>query len=416
MSSADFPADFYDELETRDPAAREAALFGALPAHLTGVKADAPYYRKLLKDIDPANISDRAALATLPVTRKSELVTIQSTGDPMGGMTTRPPGRLLRIFQSPGPTYDAEGFGVDWWNTARALYASGMRKGDIVHNTFAYHFTPAGVMMEAGAHAIGCAVFPAGVGNTELQVQAIHDIKPTAYTGTPSFLRILLEKADEMGKDVSSLKNACVGGEGLLPDLRAAIESHGVHCGQAYASADLGAIAYETPAREGLVVSENIIVEVVRPGTGEPVPDGEVGEVVVTPLRSGYPLIRFATGDLSAVMVGQSPCGRTNMRLKGWMGRADQTTKVKGMFVHPAQIAEINRRHPEITRIRAIVTQSNGVDVLTVKCAIDANGEKLVDALTQTVQNVCKLKGLVEIVAPDSLPNDGKVIEDARGS
>ena len=409
-------ADFYDDLEVQDPAEREAALFNALPGYLAAVSADAPYYQTLFKDIDPSSIADRAALAALPVTRKSALVDIQSAGNPLGGLTTLPPGQLLRIFQSPGPTYDAEGFGADWWNTARALYASGMRKGDIVHNTFAYHFTPAGVMMEAGAQAIGCAVFPAGIGNTELQVQAIHDIKPTAYTGTPSFLRIILEKADEMGKDVSSLRNACVGGEGLLPDLRAAIESHGVHCGQAYASADLGAIAYETSAREGLVVSENIIVEVVRPGTGEPVPDGEVGEVVVTPLRTGYPLIRFATGDLSAVMVGQSPCGRTNMRLKGWMGRADQTTKVKGMFVHPAQIAEIARRHPEISRIRAIVTQSDGKDALTVKCATAKGGDALRDALTQTIQNICKLKGLVEFVAPNSLPNDGKVIEDARDS
>lgn len=409
-------ADFYDDLEIRDPAARDVALFDALKSHLATVKAAAPYYQSLFKDIDPADITDHAALASLPVTRKSALVDIQSAGNPMGGMTTLPPGQLLRIFQSPGPTYDAEGFGVDWWNTARALYASGMRKGDIVHNTFAYHFTPAGVMMEAGAQAIGCAVFPAGVGNTELQVQAIHDIRPTAYTGTPSFLRIILEKANAMGKDVSSLKNACVGGEGLPPDLRAAIESHGIHCGQAYASADLGAIAYETPAREGLVVSENVIVEVVRPGTGEPLPDGEVGEVVVTPIRTGYPLIRFATGDLSAVMAGQSPCGRTNMRLKGWMGRADQTTKVKGMFVHPAQMAEVARRHPEITRIRAIVTQSDGTDVLTVKCAMNEGGDALKDALMQTVQNVCKLKGLVEIVGPDSLPNDGKVIEDARGS
>ena len=407
---------FYDDLETRDPAQREAALFAALPGHIRNACDKAPYYTKLLGDVDPTQITDRAALAALPVTRKSDLVNIQSAGDPLGGMTTLPPGQMKRIFQSPGPTYDIEGAGPDWWGMARALFASGFRAGDILHNTFAYHFTPAGVMLESGAHALGCAVFPAGVGNTELQVQAINDIKPAGYTGTPSYLKLLLEKAQEMGKDASSLKKACVAGEGLPPDLRKAIEDHGIHCGQVYASADIGNIAYESPAREGLIVDERHIVEVVRPGTGDPVADGEVGEVVVTVLRSDYALIRFAIGDLSLVLGGQSPCGRTNTRLKGWMGRADQTTKVKGMFVHPAQVAEIVRRHPVITRARVVVTNDGHADVMTVKCETDENGDALISALNTTIQNVCKLKGVAECVRPGSLPNDGKVIEDARHS
>lgn len=407
---------YYDDLEVRDPAAREEALFAKLPAHVQNARDKAPYFGNLLADVDPAAVTDRAALATLPVTRKSELVNIQSEGDPFGGMTTLAVGHLSRVFQSPGPTYDPEGYGRDWWGTARALYASGFRAGDVMHNTFAYHFTPAGVMLEAGAHALGCAVFPAGVGNTELQVQAIHDIKPTGYTGTPSFLKVILEKAAEMGRDTSSLKKACVAGEGLPPALRQEIEDHGVYCGQVYATADIGNIGYESEAREGLIVDERLIVEIVRPGTGDPVAEGEVGEVVVTVLRDDYPLIRFATGDLSKILSGTSPCGRTNIRLAGWMGRADQTTKVKGMFVHPAQVAEIVRRHPEIKRARVIVTHDGKTDVMTVKCEVAEGGDALIDRINETVQNVCKLKGQAECVAEDSLPNDGKVIEDARGS
>jgi len=405
---------FYDDLEVRDPAQREAALFAALPAHIESARYNAPYFRKFLADVDPAEITDRAALARLPITRKSELVNIQSEGDPLGGMTTLPVGQMLRIFQSPGPTYDIEGHGSDWWGTARALFASGFRKGDIVHNTFAYHFTPAGAMLEAGAHAIGCAVFPAGVGNTELQVQAIHDIKPAGYTGTPSFLKMILEKGVELGRDTSSLKKACVAGEGLPPSLRKEIEDYGIHCGQVYATADIGNIAYESEAREGLIVDERHIVEIVRPGTGDPVAEGEVGEIVVTVLRQDIPLIRFATGDLSKLLSGTSPCGRTNMRLAGWMGRADQTTKVKGMFVHPAQVAEIVRRHPEIKRARVVVTHDGKTDVMTVKCETGDDDPMLVDAVNATIQNVCKLKGVAECVAEGSLPNDGKVIEDAR--
>ncbi len=407
-------SDFYDELESRDPEAREKDAFKKVAEQVRHAKANAPYFKKLLADVDPAAVTDRAALAKLPVTRKSELVNIQSAGDPLGGLAVMPAGRLLRVFQSPGPTYDAEGFGPDWWGTARALYASGFRRGDVVHNTFSYHFTPAGMMMEAGAHAIGCAVFPGGVGNTELQVQAIHDIKPAGYAGTPSFLKIILEKAAELGKDVSSLKKACVAGEGLPPPLRKSIEDHGIHCGQVYATADLGAIAYESPAREGLIVDEHLLVEIVRPGIGDPVPDGEVGEVVATLFRPEYPLIRFATGDLSAVLPGASPCGRTNMRLKGWMGRADQTTKVKGMFVHPAQVAEVVKRHPGVKKARLVVAKDGDADVMTLRCEAAGDTAGLAERIAETIQNVCKLKGRAEIVQPGSLPNDGKVIEDAR--
>lgn len=405
---------YYDDLETRNPDERDAALFGALPGHIRHAQENAPYFGKLLADVNPVSVTDRGALAKLPVTRKSELVNIQSAGDPLGGMTTLAVGQLARIFQSPGPTYDPEGHGKDWWGTARALYASGFRKGDVMHNTFAYHFTPAGAMLEAGAHALGCAVFPAGVGNTELQVQAINDIKPTGYAGTPSYLKQLLEKADEMGCDTASLKKACVAGEGLPPALRADIEDRGIHCGQVYATADIGNIAYESEAREGLIVDERHIVEIVRPGTGDPVADDEVGEVVVTVLRTDYPLIRFATGDLSKTLSGPSPCGRTNMRLAGWMGRADQTTKVKGMFVHPAQVAEIVRRHREIRRARVVVTHDGKADVMTVKCEVADGGDALVDRINETIQNVCKLKGHAECVPEGTLPNDGKVIEDAR--
>lgn len=406
----------YDELEIRSADGREQDFFSALPSFLPEVIRDSKYYRDLFAEIDLDTVIDRSALAKLPVTRKSALHDIQTSGNALGGLLTIAEGSLARIFQSPGPTYDAEGKGDDWWGTARALHASGLRKGDILHNSFSYHMTPAGLMMETGAQAIGAAVFPAGIGNTELQVQAIHDVRATCYTGTPSYLKKILETAASMGKDISSLKNACVGGEGLMPDLRAAIEEHGIHCGQVYASADLGSVAYESVAREGLIVDERLIVEIVRPGTGDPVGEGEVGEVVVTVMRTGYPLIRFATGDLSAVLPGPSPCGRTNMRLKGWMGRADQTTKVKGMFVHPAQIAELVRRHPEIERARAVVSKMDDDDVLTVRCEAAAQDEDFVSKVTETILNVCKLRGTAEVHPVGSLPNDGKVIDDIRGT
>lgn len=408
------PAAFYDALETRDPETRERDLFARLSAHVAHAKKNAPYFANLLKDIDAGAVTDRKALAALPVTRKSDLVTIQKDDPPLGGLTAVRPGNLARIYQSPGPTYDAEGFGTDWWRVARGLYAAGFRKGDILHNAFSYHFTPAGMMLEEGAHALGCAVFPAGVGQTELQVRAIADIRPTGYSGTPSFLKTILEKAKEIGADHASLKKALVAGEALPPSLRADIQAYGVDLYQCYASADLGMIAYEGPPKDGFIVEESLIVEILRPGTGDPLPDGEVGEVVVTTFAADYPLIRFATGDLSAVASGRSACGRTNMRLKGWMGRADQTTKVRGMFVHPAQVADIVKRHPEIARARMVVDQADGKDTMTLMCESAQADPALAARIAETVQAVCKLRGEVSLVAANGLPNDGKVVEDRR--
>ncbi|UTW51266.1 AMP-binding protein [bacterium SCSIO 12827] len=408
----------YDDQETRTAEAREATLFEALRARLAQAKAKAPYYREVLSDIDPAGIIDRAALAKLPVTRKSELVDRQAPGHTLGGLTTVPDGRLRHIYQSPGPTYDADGQGADWWRMARGLYAAGMRAGDVLHNSFSYHLTPAGLMVDSGAQAINCAVVPAGVGNTELQVRAIEHIRPTAYCGTPSFLKLLLDKAAETGADVSSLAKAAVGGEPFLPDQRAACAAAGIDAYNIYASADIGLIAYESTAREGLVLEEGLILEIVTPGTGEPVEPGQVGEVLLTtPFNADYPLIRFATGDMSAVMAGVSPCGRTNTRIKGWMGRADQAAKVKGMFIHPRQIADILKRHPEIARARMVVDRRDGTDVMTLMCETTPPApDALAAALADTIQATCKLKGGVEFVPPGSLPNDGKVIDDRRGA
>ncbi len=403
--------EFYDHLETRDPEARDAALFDELPYQIANAKDNAPHYRAILADVEPNAIADRAALATLPVTRKSDLIEMQRKDLPFGGLSTVIRGSLVRIYQSPGPIYDLEGHDIDYWRTGRAFYAAGFRPFHVIHNTFSYHFTPAGAMVDSGARILGCAVFPAGVGNTELQLQAIQDIRPDYYAGTPSFLLTLLEKAREMGADTSSLKKASVAGEALPPALRTKIKALGVETYQWYGTADVGLIAYESPAMEGLIVDEGAIVEIVRPGTNDPVPDGEVGEVVVTTYSGEYPLIRFGTGDLSAVMPGRSPCGRTNMRLKGWMGRADQTTKVKGMFVHPAQVAEVTRRHPEIVRTRLVVGQEKGRDVMTLHC--ESHGADA-SAVAATLLAVCKLKGRVELTAPGTLPNDGKVIDDTR--
>jgi len=411
---------YFDDLETRSSDERESKLFAALGAQIANAKTNSSYFGTILKDVDPTQISSRQTLASLPVTRKSDLIEIQKKAYPLGGLTAAEPGKLKRIFQSPGPIYDPEGYGDDWWRTARALYAAGFRKGDIVHNTFAYHLTPAGVMMETGAAEIGCAVVPAGVGNSELQVHAIADIRPTAYAGTPSFLKILLAKAIEMGEDISSLRKSIVGGEALFPGLRKEIEDQGVNCQQIYATADLGNIAYESDAREGLIVDEGLIIEIVRPGTNDPVPEGEVGEVVATLFAPEYPLIRFGTGDLSAIMAGASPCGRTNMRLKGWMGRADQTAKVKGMFIHPAQIADVVKRHTEILKARLVIDQRDGTDVMTLSCevedpdAIVGSQNALASQIVETIQAVCKLRGDVGFAEPGSLPNDGIVIDDIR--
>lgn len=406
---------FYDVLETRDPAQREAALMAALPEQVALAKRRAPGYGVLFDKVDPDAVTSRVALASLPLTRKSDLPDRQAAAPPFAGLSTVATGRLHRIFASPGPIYDAEGSAPDYWRMARALFAAGVRAGDIVHNCFSYHFTPAGVMFETGAHALGCAVVPAGVGNTELQARALADIRPRVYVGTPDFLKTILEKSDALGLDASSIAIAHVSGGPLLPELRSVYEARGIAVSQSYGTADLGLIAYESEAREGLILDENILVEIVRPGTGDPVPAGEVGEVVVTSFSREYPLIRFATGDLSAVLAGPSPCGRTAPRIRGWLGRADQTTKVKGMFVHPRQIAEIVARHDEVIRARLTVTSEGGVDhmALMVECDAIDDGQ-LAHHISQTLQAVTKLRGTVRLVAVGALPNDGMVIQDDR--
>jgi phenylacetate-CoA ligase len=405
----------YDALETRDPELREQALMAALPQQVAHAKRHAPYFAALLEDIEPHAVTSRDALAALPVTRKSRLIQLQKAVPPFGGLATTSPGALARLFMSPGPIFDPEGRRPDYWRMARALFAAGFRAGDIIHNCFSYHLTPAGAMMETGAQALGCAVIPGGTGQTEQQVAAITALRPTGYVGTPSFLRIILDKGRELGADLSSLKRALVSAEAFPPALRNEVAGHGVAAVECYGTADLGLIAYETEAHEGLVVDEGIILELVQPGTGDPVAEGEVGEVVVTTLSADYPLIRFATGDLSAILPGQSPCGRTNTRIVGWKGRADQTTKVKGMFVHPEQVAEAVRRHPEITRARLVVSHDGHNDVITLKAeSLDSANPTLATRLAESLAAATKLKGAVELVPPGSLPKDGKVIEDIR--
>jgi phenylacetate-CoA ligase len=406
--------DHYDQLEVRDPAQRELAQFNLLPDLVRQAMTNAPGWAQHLKGIDAAAVSSRAGLAKLPVLRKSALKDLQAKAPPYGGFTTSPAGALARIFMSPGPIFEPEGFGEDWWRTARALFAAGMRKGDIVHNTFAYHLTPGGWILDAGARALGCAVIAAGPGNTEQQLEIIQYVRPTAYVGVPDYLKILLDKAKEAGKDASSIKKALVGGGALFPSLRAEYKERGIATYQTYATADVGIIAYESAALEGMIIDEGVIVEIVRPGTGDPLPAGEVGEVVVTTFNRDYPMIRFATGDLSAVLPGISPCGRTNMRITGWMGRADQTTKVKGMFVHPEQIAELGKRYGELGRLRLVVGRAGEQDTMTLRAEAASRDAGLQAKIAETLQAVTKLKGEVELVAPGSLPNDGKVIADER--
>ena len=403
---------FYDALETRDPAAREKDLFSRLPSALARAMS-APGWAEHLKGVDPKTVTSRAALAKLPVLRKADLPALQKAMPPFGGLALTPPGKLKRLLMSPGPIFEPEGHD-DAWGAARALYAAGFRSGDVVLNTFSYHLTPGGHIMDSGAQALGCAVIPAGVGNTEQQVEAIAHLKPSGYAGTPDFLKILLDTAAKSGKDASSLKRGLVSGAALPSSLRNELAGRGVDVLQAYATAEVGIIAYESHAREGLVVCENIILEIVRPGTGDPVPEGEVGEVVGTSFNPDYPMIRLATGDLSALLAGQSPCGRTNIRIKGWMGRADQTTKVKGMFVHAAHLAQVARRHPELGRVRLAVTRESEQDVMTLYAEYAGGAEGLGDAVAATLQSVTKLKGRVNLVKPGSLPNDGKVIADER--
>ena len=404
----------YDQLETRDPAQRELAQFNLLPDLVRHAMTHAPGWAAHLKGVDAAAVNSRQSLAKLPVLRKSALKDLQAKDPPFGGFATAPAGVLGRVFMSPGPIFEPEGRGEDWWRTARALYAAGIRKGDIVHNTFAYHLTPGGWILDAGARALGCTVIAAGPGNTEQQLDVIKYLQPNVYVGVPDYLKILLDKAKEAGRDASSFKKALVGGGALFPSLRAEYKARGIATYQTYATADLGIIAYESEALEGMIVDEGAIVEIVRPGTGDPLLAGEVGEVVVTTFNRDYPMIRFATGDLSAVLPGVSPCGRTNMRIKGWLGRADQTTKVKGMFVHPEQVAEVAKRHAGLGRVRLVVTRAGEQDVMTLRAEIANADAGLTAKLAQTLQALTKLKGEVELVAPGSLPNDGKVIADER--
>jgi phenylacetate-CoA ligase len=405
--------DHYDDLETRDPDARERDFFGRLP-DLVALALSAPGWAEHLAGIDANAVTSRAALAQLPVLRKSYLAALQSKRPPFGGFNVAAPGKMRRLLMSPGPIFEPERVGKDVWGSARALFAAGFRPGEVVHNSFAYHLTPGGFIMEAGAQALDCAVIPAGTGNTEQQVEAIAHFKPAGYLGTPDFLKILLDAATKAGKDASSLTHALVSGAALPHTLRQELAARGVEVLQCYATADLGVIAYESPAREGMITNETLLVEIVRPGTGDPVTAGEVGEVVVTSFNPDYPMIRLATGDLSAAMAGRSPCGRTNMRIAGWMGRADQTTKVKGMFVHPAAIAELGKRHPALGRVRLTVTRAGEQDVMTLLAETAAPTPALQEAVAATLQAVTRLRGEVRLVSPGSLPNDGKVIADER--
>jgi phenylacetate-CoA ligase len=413
--------DHFDKLETRVPEQREAELMAALPA-LVRRAQELPALGQVLTGVDAATVTSRAALARLPVTRKGELLDRQMASrktDPFGGFSAigwrgMKRSGATRVYQSPGPIYEPHGQSADYWRAGRALKAAGFEAGDLVHNSFSYHLTPGAWIMESGAHALGCTVFPGGVGNTELQLQAIVDLQPDAYCGTPSFLRILVEKAAETHTPIASIKKALVSGEAFPPSLRDWLGERGIQGYQAYATADAGLIAYESASRQGLIVDESIILEIVRPGTGDPVADGEVGEVVVTVLNHDYPLVRFGTGDLSAVLPGTCPTGRTNVRIKGWMGRADQTTKIRGMFVHASQVAEIVKRHPEVSKARIVVEGEMANDRMTVK--VEAAGSSaLIQAVAASVKDVTKLRAdHVELVLPGSLPNDGKVIEDAR--
>ena len=407
-----------DALEIRHPAERETALLAALPAQIAHARAASPAFSDILASIDPVTVTSRTALATLPVTRKHDLLArqqAQRATDVFGGFSTLGFGAAMpRVFSSPGPMYEPEGKQRDYWRMARALYAAGFRPGDLVHNCFSYHFVPAGSMMESGAHALGCSVFPGGTGQTEQQVQAMADLQPAGYIGTPSFLKIIVEKAAEMKVALPSVTKALLSAEAFPPSLRDWLAERGIAGYQCYATADLGLIAYETEAREGLVLDEGVIVEIVRPGTGDPVHEGEVGELVVTTLNADYPLIRFGTGDLSAVLPGACPTGRTNTRIKGWMGRADQTTKVRGMFVHPAQIAEITRRFPEIIKARLVVSGEMANDSMSLQVEAAALPAGLDQRISEVIRDVTKLRGTVQLLAPGSLPNDGKVIEDAR--
>lgn len=410
--------DHYDTLETRRPAEREASLLAALPDQIAYAQKATPAFARILAGVDAAAVRTREALAQLPITRKAELLERQQSGrasSAFGGFCAIGFGPAMpRVFASPGTIYEPEGLRRDYWRTARGLYAAGFRSGELIHNSFSYHLVPAGAMLESGAHALGCTVFPGGTGQTEQQLQAIAELRPAGYAGTPGFLKILLEKALASGLALPSLTKALVSGEACPPSLRDWFTERGVAVYQGYASADLGLIAYETGAREGLVLNEGLIVEIVRPGTGEPLPEGEVGEVVVTTLNTDYPLIRLGTGDLSAVLPGACPTGRSNTRIKGWMGRADQTAKVRGLFVHPAQVAAITRRFAPVLRARLLISGEMAQDQMLLQVETREADEGLAQRLTEAIREVTQLRGEVQLLPPGTLPNDGKVIEDTR--
>jgi phenylacetate-CoA ligase len=405
--------DHCDDIESLDPAERERRHFAALPKQIERA-LKAPGWAAQLAGVDPGAVTSRAALAKLPVLRKSDIAELQKKNPPFGGLSTKPAGTFGRLLMSPGPIFEPQAEGPDGYGAARACYAAGFRRDDIVHNSFAYHLTPGGFILESGCFALGCAVIPGGVGNTEQQLEAIAHYKPSGYVGTPDFLKILLDTAEKTGKDASSIKRALVSGATLPASLRAELKQRGVAVLQCYATAELGVIAYESEAQEGMIVNESVIVEIVRPGTGDPVGEGDVGEMVATSFNPTYPMIRLATGDMSAFLPGTSPCGRTNMRIKGWMGRADQTAKVKGMFVHPKQVAEVASRHSQVGKLRLVVGRDNEQDTMMLMAECAAPDAALEVAIAATLQSVTKLKGTVKLVAPGSLPNDGKVIADER--
>ena len=413
--------DTLDALERRDPQERERDLMARLP-QLVARAQSAPGWAAILEGVDPLKVSTRAALAELPITRKADLKALQKAAMPFGGLTATPTGELARVFVSPGPIFDPEGRRPDWWRFSRPMYAAGIRRGGLLQNCFSYHFTPAAFMVEAGAARIGCAVIPAGSGQTEMQVQAIVDLRPDTYVGTPSFLRIIIEKAREMGADISSIERAMMGAEALPESLRAWFRDNGVpQVFQTYASADIGSVAYETATdgvlNPGMMLDEDVILEIVRPGSGEPVAPGDIGEIVVTLFNHDYPLIRFATGDMSALLIDTPPskCGRTNIRIRGWMGRADQTTKVRAMFVHPSQVNNITRRHPEILKARMVVSGRMANDLMTLRCEVRTPpSAEQAAAIVDSIRDVTKLRGEVEFVARGALPSDGILIEDVR--
>jgi len=406
--------EFYDSRETRSSDERQASLTRDVIAQLEHAKLNAPAYGKVLEHISLQEMTSLDDLELLPITRKSDLVELQKLDPPFGGFTAFREGDLAYTFVSPGPIFEPQTHRPDYWRLARALFAAGIRKGDTVHNSFSYHMTPAGAMLTSGCHALGASVIPGGIGQTEQQVGSIATLRPTGYAGTPSFLKILLEKADEIGEDCTSIKNALVSGEAFPPSIRQSLAERGVRAIQSYATADLGMVAFESSAESGLIIDEDVFVEIVKPGTGERLPFGEVGEVIVTSLNPDYPLIRFATGDMSAMMEGMSSCGRTNLRIKGWMGRADQTAKVKGMFVRPEQMAQLVKRHPEIERARLVIDWQNETDVMTLRYESNSNSESLPNAIEESIRDLFKVRGVVELVDTDSLPKDGIVIEDIR--